>query len=171
MQRIWIIGATGSGKTTLGKQLAQKLHNTAIDLDDLNWLPDWQCVSTEELVKAVEGATEAEQWIISGNYSQTQKYMTRADTLIWLDYSFSLVLWQLLKRTCRRMFKGELCCNGNRESLKMTLSRESIILWLFRTYRKRKKIGLATMVNPSLAHIQMHHFKSPRQTANWLQSL
>ncbi len=40
-KRIVIIGATGSGKTTLARQLAQTYGLPYTDLDDLYWNPGW----------------------------------------------------------------------------------------------------------------------------------
>ena len=42
IQRMVIIGATGSGKTTLGRRVAQKLRLPLVDLDELHWLPGWK---------------------------------------------------------------------------------------------------------------------------------
>ncbi|MCB1082117.1 MAG: hypothetical protein KDK63_03115 [Chlamydiia bacterium] len=41
MKRIVIIGNPGSGKSTLGRHLAQKLGYPLADLDDFYWLPNW----------------------------------------------------------------------------------------------------------------------------------
>ncbi|MCB0083541.1 MAG: AAA family ATPase, partial [Caldilineaceae bacterium] len=40
--RIHIIGAPGSGKTTLAQQLAQALAIRHIELDALYWRPQWR---------------------------------------------------------------------------------------------------------------------------------
>jgi adenylate kinase family enzyme len=171
MERIWIIGASGCGKTTLGKILAEKLETDATDLDELNWLPGWQTVSVEELTWMVDAVTSEKQWVISGNYSSQEKFMSRADTIIWLDYPFSTVLSRLMKRTFRRIYYKELCCNGNREALNKLFTRDSIILWLFRTYRKRKQKGYEIMNAPNHSHLRIHHFTKPNQTNDWLNSL
>ena len=41
MQRIVIIGTSSSGKTTLGKNLAQKLNITHQELDFFFWEANW----------------------------------------------------------------------------------------------------------------------------------
>ena len=41
-KRIAIIGATGSGKTTLARQLSRVLGIYHIELDAIMWLPGWQ---------------------------------------------------------------------------------------------------------------------------------
>ena len=39
----------------------------------------------------------------------------------------------------RRAFLGEPCCNGNRECLGRSFSRDSIILWVLRTHAERRR--------------------------------
>ena len=54
-----------------------------------------------------------------------------ADTLIWLDLPFPLVMWRLLRRTLGRIrSRQDLWGTGNRESFRGAfLSRDSILLW------------------------------------------
>jgi adenylate kinase family enzyme len=41
MQRILVIGSSGTGKSTLARQLASKLALPIIHLDKEYWLPGW----------------------------------------------------------------------------------------------------------------------------------
>ncbi len=45
IQRVVIIGSSSSGKTTLGKKLANKLSITHEELDALYWEPNWKFTS------------------------------------------------------------------------------------------------------------------------------
>ena len=140
MNRIVIIGATGSGKTTLANALAEKHGMPFTDLDDLYWQPGWLETPPADFRAAVDHATAAPRWIIAGNYSAVRDLTWgRADTLIWLDYSFHRVLWQLLRRSLRRVSDRNLICNGNRETWRKLLSRDSIIVWLFTSFAKRRR--------------------------------
>jgi adenylate kinase family enzyme len=140
LERIVIIGATGSGKSTLAAALAAKLRLPFTDLDDLYWQPGWIETPPADFRAAVDAATSAPQWIIAGNYSAVRDLTWgRADTLIWLDYGFPRVLWQLLRRSVRRVCDRTLICNGNRETLGKLLSRDSIVVWLFTSFAKRRR--------------------------------
>jgi hypothetical protein len=95
----------------------------------------------------------------------------RADTLIWLDYAFPLVFYRLVKRTISRMISGELACNGNRETLSAAFGKDSIILWLFKSYWRRKRDMPILLQKPEHAHLCVHHFRSPGEANRWLAAL
>lgn len=42
---------------------------------------------------------------------------SKAEAVVWLDYSFPRVFWQLTHRTFRRWWQQEELWNGNRESI------------------------------------------------------
>ena len=172
LQRVNIVGCCGSGKTTLGRDLARRLQIPAFDLDEWIWLPNWQIREETEFRILVRRALEDENWVISGNYSRLRpEIWARAQTVVWLDYSFSTVMRQLLRRTFLRNLRGDLCCNGNRETLRRTFSRDSILLWGFRTYFRRRREFPALFSLPEHAHLQITRFHSPRQTRDWLAQM
>src|SRR5262249_25672391 len=134
--RIAVVGSTGSGKTTLAQRLASLLEVPHIELDTLWWEPNWTNVPVDEFQRRVLAAVNQPPWFIDGNYSAIRDLIwQRADCLIWLDYSFPVIIRRLIARTWRRVVKGEKCCNGNRESFWRTLSRDSILWWAITTYR------------------------------------
>lgn len=171
MRRVVIVGCTGSGKTTLAKKLSEKMNIPAVDFDDINWLPDWQERDYAEACRMVVVEAQKPVWIISGNYSKFQElFLPQADTMIWLDYSFPRNLWQLLSRSVTRVLRREVICNGNIETWHKLFSRDSIILWLFKTFRKNRRKYAAFLANPPGGMRVVHH-KTPRETERWLQAL
>lgn len=172
MRKIAIIGSTGSGKTTLGRHLAATLGAVSIDLDELNWESGWEQVSQQVFEARLDEALQASKWVTSGNYSRIQeKYLQPADTLIWLDYSFRITLGRLLIRTARRIVLREKCCNGNVETWRLAFSRDSVVLWLFQTYKRRRKQNESLFRADSYPHLTKLRFRSPRETQRWLDSL
>ena len=141
LNRVVVIGTSCSGKTTFAKGLARVLNRHHIELDAINWLPGWTERPPEEFRRLVEEATAQDEWVVDGNYSRVREVVwSRATALIWLDYSFHVVIWRALSRTLRRSISREILFSGNRESLRMTfLSRDSILLWILKTYRRRRR--------------------------------
>ena len=170
IQRLAIIGSTGSGKSTLARALSLRLQLPHTELDDLNWLPEWQERTNEDFRELVDAATAEQAWVIDGGYSKVRDLVWgRADTIVWLDYGFLTTAWQLLRRTFRRNFRGEACCNGNHESLGRSLGRDSILLWLLQSYgNNRQNFPLALDRYPNAQTIIL---RSPRETEKWLNQL
>jgi adenylate kinase family enzyme len=174
MDRIVIIGTTGSGKSTLAAALAGRLNAACIDLDALHWGPNWQGAPTEVLRERVAQAASVERWVVAGNYSKTRDLTwTRADTLVWLDYAFPLVLWRLFRRTLARIITQEdLWGSGNRESWRGTFfSRDSLLVWAFKTHWKYQKSIALAVRQPEYAHLRVLRFRTPGETARWLKSV
>ncbi|WP_245228197.1 hypothetical protein [Providencia rettgeri] len=94
--------------------------------------------------------------------------------VVWLDYSLPRTLYQSITRTLSRIRSGqELWANtGNKERWKNAFfSRDSIILWLLKTYYPNKKRNLSHMANINLRHIQFVRLTSPKETNLFLQQM
>lgn len=169
MKRVVIIGTTGSGKTTLGKQISEKLNIPQIELDALSWLPGWQNKPVEQFRADVQAALAGEAWVVDGNYSKVRDIVWgQADTLIWLDYSFVLISWRLFKRSIKRSVSREdLWGTGNRETLRTQfLSRDSLFNWARKTHFSRRKTYPIAMKD--YPHLTIVHLKSVRETERWI---
>lgn len=174
MKRVVIIGSTGSGKTTLAKKLSAQFGLAFTDLDDLNHLPGWKTRLAEEFRRLTDIATSQEKWVVAGNYSRLHDLTWgRADTVIWLDYSFWTIARQLALRSFRRAATGEPVCNGNTETWrKLLFSKESIFLWFLKSFPEKKKKYTPVFSNPAAyPALSLVWLKSPQQTEQWLRSL
>ncbi|AFZ32783.1 hypothetical protein Glo7428_4340 [Gloeocapsa sp. PCC 7428] len=172
MQRISIIGTSGSGKTTLARQISQITAIPHVELDYLRWEPNWQLVSQDIWRDRISQALSGDSWIVDGNCSQVHHTIwSRADTVIWLDYPLAIILQRLLWRTLRRVMTQESVCNGNYETWRTTLSRDSILLWAIQTYCRRKREYSILLRKPEYSHLEIIHLQSLRATQNWLLSL
>jgi adenylate kinase family enzyme len=172
-RRIVVIGTTGSGKTTLAGQLSQRLAIPHVELDALHWDTNWTPVSPTIFLERTAQALNGDAWVVDGNYSQVRTIIwSRADTIVWLDYSLWVIMRQLLWRTFRRILTGEELWNGNREVVSKTFfSRDSILLWALQTYPRKRREFPALLSEPEHAHLQVVHLRSPRATRVWLASL
>ena len=99
MERIVIIGCGGAGKSTLARQLGEKLNIPVIHLDKLFWNPGWVEKSKEEFDALHEQELAKEKWIMDGNFNRTMpERIARCDTVIYLDFSRIACLFGVLKR-------------------------------------------------------------------------
>jgi adenylate kinase family enzyme len=174
-QRIVVVGTTSSGKSTLAKQLAEKIGGDFIELDALHWEPNWKEAETEVFRQRVETVTSSKVWVVAGNYQVVRDLIwPKAEAVIWLDYPLPVVFWRLLTRTIRRAITQEVLWNDNRETfwghLKLW-SEESLFHWLFKTYWRRKREYPALFAEKYHSHIKVFHFKSPASTNEWLSKL
>ena len=141
MKRVVVIGSSCSGKTTYAIRLARLLRVKYIEMDSINWLPEWQQRKTEDFRRIIKEETSGDKWVLDGNYSATRDITwNRATHIVWLNPSFPLVFYRVLKRTVNRVFTGEEVCGGNKESFRQTFfSSDSMIILVIRTYHSRRR--------------------------------
>jgi adenylate kinase family enzyme len=140
VRRVNVIGTSGSGKTTVAAALARRMGVEHVELDALSWGPNWEMVPPEVLRERVRAAAAVDAWVIDGNYSATRDLVwARADTVVWLDMPRRVVMWRVISRTARRLVRREVLWSGNQESLRTAFSRDSIILWAWTTYGRRRR--------------------------------
>lgn len=163
-----VIGSSASGKTTLSRSLANATGIEHIELDAHFHGPNWTHPPdfAERIYEMLE---KREQWIVDGNYMNFVRILHQADLIIWLDYPFRTVLWRVLRRTAYRLVSRKPLWNGNRETLRLTFSKESIILWVFQTYWKRKEMFPRLLA--SHEGIEQLIFRHPRHTRKWLNNM
>ena len=174
-KKLNVVGTTSSGKSTLAERLANKLDLDFIELDALHWEPNWTEAPLDVFRKRVERATQAQAWVVAGNYHAVRDLVwKRTEAVIWLDYSFPVVFWRLTARTIKRAITQEELWNGNRERFWWHFklwSDESLFKWLFKTYWRRKREYPRLFAMPEHSHLHIIHLRAPKQTQGWFEQL
>lgn len=170
-RRILVYGVTGSGKTTLARAIGERTGIPWHSADDeIGWLPGWQERPTDQQRALAEEIAAGDAWVLDTAYGRWRDLvLPRADLIVALDYPRWVSLRRLLHRTGRRIVRGEAVCNGNRETLRLAVSTDSIIAWHFRTFaRKRVQIDAweADPTGPPVLRLQ-----APAETERWLATL
>jgi adenylate kinase family enzyme len=142
-RKILVYGVTGSGKTTFARRLSEKTGIPWTSVDDLAWLPGW--VSTGD-----------------------EYQIGRAELVIGLDYPRWFSLLRLVRRTLARVIDKQPVCNGNFENWRLMLSRESILLWHFKSFSRKRARMRKWSQDPDRAVIL---FRNHREAESWLKQL
>ena len=172
MQRVVVIGTSGSGKTTVAARIAKELNIRHIELDAIHWLPNWTELPDEEFKIQVAKETIGECWVVDGNYKPVRDLLwKKADTLIWLDLPFRVVFWRVLKRTIRRIWTHEVLWNGNIERLSALFGRYAMPVWVIRTYWRRKREYPELISESGYSHLNILHLRTVNETEKWLDGL
>jgi adenylate kinase family enzyme len=88
VKRVCLIStASGCGKTTTGRALAERLGVPFYELDALHHGPNWDPATREVLLAKVEPIVESEAWVIDGTYRGKigEIVPEAADLVVWLD--------------------------------------------------------------------------------------
>ena len=171
--RLSVVGTSCSGKTTLARTVSEMLGIKCVELDRLFWCPGWQKTPKEEFKAAVRREIEAENWTTCGNYSSVRdEIWKRATHIVWLNYSFPLVIWWCTKRTLPRIITGEECCNGNRETFRSHfLSTESLFWWIIKTHWRNRAEYSRVKADRMFGNAEFLEFQRPQETTNWVGGL
>ncbi|NNN21982.1 MAG: AAA family ATPase [Acidimicrobiales bacterium] len=98
MERVSVVGNSGSGKTYFAKLLAQQMGCRHIELDTIFHQADWKSLEIEEFRAVVIEATENGPWVIDGNYRMVRDIVwANAETVIFLDVGFIKNTYRLVK--------------------------------------------------------------------------
>jgi adenylate kinase family enzyme len=164
-----VTSASGTGGTTVGRELAARLRVPFYELDALFWRPGWVESTGDELRAAVEPIVATDAWVIDGSYQSKigQLVLGSADVVVWLDLPMRVWLSRLVRRTLRRARSGEELWDGNRESRRTAfLSRDSLILFTLRHFRARRRTYPVRFADYDLVRL-----RSQREIERFLRSV
>jgi adenylate kinase family enzyme len=143
LRRVAVIAsASGNGKTTVGRALAERLGVPFVELDSLVHGPNWTEISDEELTRLVEPVIARDGWVIDGGYRGKigNLVLDSADSIVWLDLPIRVWLPRLVRRTLRRIRGRETLWNDNQEGFRTALwGRESLVGYALRMHFDRRR--------------------------------
>lgn len=177
MQRVSVVGSTGSGKTTVARAVAETLGYPYLELDSVYHQPGWIPLPDDEFRSIVSEFVAQESWVIDGNYTHggvLDLSWQRADTVVWVDPPKRTVMQRVVRRTVRRAVTREELWNGNREPLSNFTSwdpEENIIRWAWTHYDSRKQEYEAAMNDPAWTHLTFTRLESRTDVTDFIQSL
>jgi adenylate kinase family enzyme len=177
MERISVVGCTGSGKTTMARSLAASLDLPHLELDSVYHQPDWTPLPDDEFLSSVDTFTSQDRWVVDGNYNTAgvlDLAWSRADTVVWLDPPKHVVMGRVTRRTLGRGAQRMELWNGNRESLwsltKWDLE-DNIIRWAWTRFDPTRSRYESRTVDPRWSHLNIIRLRTRSETAEFLTGL
>ena len=167
MERILIIGCGGAGKSTLARELGEKLGLPVVHLDQIFWSPgSWQHLSREEFDELLAGELEKPQWILDGNYDRTLAVrLERCDTVIYLDFHRLTCLLGWLKRVITNWGRTRADMGPNCNEW---LDPE-MFGWIWNYNKKNRQKNYALL--ESATHVKSIVLKNRKQVRKFLNAL
>ncbi len=133
-------GATGSGKSTLAEALGELTGIPVTSVDDICWSPGWVQMPPDDQIAHFDALTRTGTWILDSAYGPWRDLAyERADLVVALDYPRLVSLARLLRRTRARIFDRREICNGNHESWRTVFARDSLVVWHFTSFRRKRE--------------------------------
>jgi adenylate kinase family enzyme len=170
LDRIIILGPSGTGKTTLCRRLSEKLNIPYLHLDSIYWKKDWQNIDKTTFDRVMkEFLISHRQFVIDGNYSNNNHFQYRLDiasTIIFLDFGTQAALKGIYYRANQykhqvRSDMAEGCVEGI----------DQVFLKYVATYYKFRAKYLLAKIKQYENKKQVLIFKSRQELQEWFDSL
>jgi adenylate kinase family enzyme len=164
-------GISGSGKTTFGRALAERLGVAYLELDAVHHGPNWTEASPEELQGLVREfmAANPHGWVIDGNYEGKvgDLVVDEADRIVWLDLPLHVSMRRLWRRTISRIRDDVELWAGNRESWRGGFGGwNSLFGYAIRSwFRHKRQLPRRFTGDPRFVRL-----RSPEEAQGWLES-
>lgn len=169
MKRVMIVGvSSGVGKSTLAREMGERLDLPVHHLDALHWEPGWKEAEPDVFAARQKAVAAGDKWIIEGNYRPTYDIRAaRADTIVYVELPLRVCLYRVVKRWWK--FRGRSrpdLGTGCEERLDY-----DFLKFIVTTYHRRKREMQERLLsfqleNPSSEVIQI---RSQRETAAFLK--
>lgn len=169
ISKIVVLGASGTGKSTVCRILGEKLGLKTLHLDSVYWKKNWENISKSDFDKYMRDfLLNHHKWIIDGNYTNNKHFDYRleaCDTIVYLDFGIQVSLYGIHERAEKykhisREDMGEGCIEGiDQEFLQYVVfyrKKNMMIKAHIKKYENKKKVLI---------------FKSREELNSWVNTL
>lgn len=165
IKRICVVGAPGTGKTTLSRKLKEIYNLPVCHLDSIHQLPNWVLRDEKERDEMILKETQKDRWILDGTFTNTlPQRIDRADLVIFLDYSTIEALKGVITRIIKDYGKEKPDMPGCKEKFDL-----SFILYVASYRKERRKIIIEILDKCDKEKLKI--FKNKKELKKWLEDL
>ena len=163
VNKITIIGGSGTGKTTLSENLGKVMNLPVYHIDAYHHLENWVIRDKEERNKMILDKVSKEKWIIDGTYKDTLKErLDNSDLVIYLDYSSFEATKGAIMRTLKNNGKEKPEIPGCKEKMDF-----NFLCWVW-NWRKNKRETIQKIIAESNVN-NILVFKNRRSLNKWFK--
>jgi adenylate kinase family enzyme len=154
----------------LARRIAEITGLPYHSVDDLAFLPGWQQVPDDEQRAKIAAIVQQEAWILDSAYGKwLDLILPQKPLILALDYPRWVSFGRLFRRTIARAWDKTPVCNGNVETWRLMFSKESILVWHFKSFASKRRRIHAWAKVPEEHTVMV--FRHPRELDDWLDSL
>lgn len=172
MRNYFVVGTSGSGKSTAAKQISEIVGLKHVEIDSLMWLPNWTKRDSTELRTLIREELSHGSVVIDGNFVNKGVAPNPGDVLIFLDYPRWLVVSRLIRRSLARVIFRKTLWSGNREQFKFLISHDpeiNPILFAYISHSVRHETY--TKLLKESPQTENYTIKNPKQHRELLRAL
>ena len=163
VNRISVIGAPGSGKTTLSFDLEKIYKLPVFNIDTIYQLPNWVMRDPKERDQMILEEADKDKWIIDGTFIDTLDYrINRADIVFFLDFSTFTFIKGIMKRLIKYYGKEKPDMPGCKERIDI-----SFFFYVLTYNIKRRKYVIEVLNKYPQKDIRI--FKKQKDLNAWVQ--
>lgn len=176
MNRVVVVGTSGSGKTTTARRIAGILDVPHLEMDSVMHADGWNATPDDEFARIVGEFTDQDRWVVDGNYTShgaREAAWPKADTFVWLDLPRPVVMRRVIRRTLRRVVTREELWEGVREPFSNIYKLDpyqNIMVWAWTRYQHIRDKFETAMRDGSWEHASVHRLRSVSEVDQFLTS-
>lgn len=161
INKISIVGGSGTGKTTLSNNLGKKLNLPIYHMDAFHYSENWKVRDKKKRDKKILVKAKDKKWIIDGTYSSTLKERVESsDLVIFLDYSTFARIKGVIERYLKNSGQEKEEIPGCKERISIGLLK-SVLRW--KKHKRNQIIEILKVVEKDKLLV----FQNRKQLNDW----
>lgn len=161
VNKISIIGGSGTGKTTLADNLGKQLNLPVCHIDGIQHLENWKQRDKNQRDEIILQKVNEDKWIIDGTYRSTlSQRLDAADLIIYLDYSSFAQIRGIMGRFMKHHGEEKKEIPGCKEQMTF-----KFFIWVL-NWRKNKRNEVMEKIN-KIDKNKVLIFKNRRNLNKW----